>query len=118
MSKRTKYNGFRSEYNNCNSEGSQLIVLSAIISAIIYQEVQNDDDLSTIGNLLISIGSNLVLGVGQRAACDSNLTKTNNENITLDPGTNIPSRSQNNNCNKMKKSKKRKKVKKSKTKIE
>ena len=118
MSKRTKYNRSRSEYNNCNSEGSQLIVLGAIISSIIYQEVQNDDDLNTIGNLLISIGSNLVLGVGQRAACDSNLTKTNNENITLDPGTNIPSRSQSNSFNKMKKSKKRKKVKKSKTKIE
>ena len=111
MSKRTKYNRSRSEYNNCNSEGSQLIVLAAIISAIIYQEVRNDDDLNTIGNLLISIGSNLVLGVSQRAACDNNLNKTNNENITLDPGASIPSRSQSNSCNKIRKSKKRKKVK-------
>ena len=108
MSKRTKYNRFRSEYNNCNSEGNQLIALGAIISAIIYQEVQNDDDLNTIGNLLIAIGSNLVLGVGQRSACDSNLNKTNNENIPTDTGTNTPSRSQNNSCNKMKKVKKKK----------
>ena len=111
MSKQTKYNKSRSEYNICNSEGSQLIVLAAIISAIIYQEVRNDDDLNTIGNLLISIGSNLVLGVSQRAACDNNLNKTNNENITLDPGASIPSRSQSNSCNKIRKSKKRKKVK-------
>lgn len=107
MYKRTKYN----RSNNCDSQGSQLIALGAIISAIIYEEVQNDDDLNTIGNLFIAIGSNLVLGVGQRSACDSNLNKTNNENIPSEPGTNIPSRSQNNSCNKMRKVKKRKKVK-------
>ena len=118
MSKQTKYNKSRSEYNICNSEGSQLIVLGAIISSIIYQEVQNDDDLNTIGNLLIAIGSNLVLGVGQRAACDSNLNKANNENVPSEPDTNIPSRSQSNSSNKNKKVKKRKKLKEPRTQIE
>ena len=42
MYKQTKYNRSHIEYNNCNSEGSHLIAFGAIISAIIYEEVQNN----------------------------------------------------------------------------
>ena len=44
----------------------------------------------------MAIGSNLVLGVGQRSACDSNFNKTNNKNIPSEPGTNTLIRSQQN----------------------
>lgn len=119
MHRRIKFNRSYSEYNNCNLQGDQLIVLGAIISAIIYQEIQDDDELNTIGNLLIAIGSNIVLGVGQRSVCNSNLNKNNitdnstNQDIPIVPDTNLPLRSRgNNNYNKVKKVKKTKKVKK------
>ena len=88
------------------------IILGAIISAIIYQEIQNDDDLNTIGNLLIAIGSNLVLGVGQRSSCNNNLNQnnlddnSNNQDIPLVPDTNLILQSKGNNNNKKKKMKK------------
>ncbi|MEG1131290.1 MAG: hypothetical protein RSD77_03145 [Romboutsia sp.] len=119
MYRRIKFDRSYSEDNNCNLQGDQLIVLGAIISAIIYQEIQDDDELNTIGNLLIAIGSNIVLGVGQRSVCNSNLNKNNvtdnqtNQDIPLVPDTNLPLRSKGNNSyNKVKKVKKTKKVKK------
>ena len=119
MYRKTKFNRSYNGYNNCNSQGDQLIVLGAIISAIICEEIQNDDDLNTIGNLLIAIGSNLVLGVGQRSACNNNLDEnnlennSNNQDIPLVDDTNLSSQSQRSNNNKkIKKVKKVKKIKK------
>ncbi|MGL5642080.1 MAG: hypothetical protein ACRDDM_07420 [Paraclostridium sp.] len=119
MYRRIKFDRSYSEDNNCNLQGDQLIVLGAIISAIIYQEIQNDDELNTIGNLLIAICSNIVLGVGQRSVCNSNLNKNNvtdnptNQDIPIVPDTNLTLRSKGNNSyNKVKKVKKRKKSKK------
>lgn len=103
MYRRSKFDRSSSESNNCNLEGDQLIVLGSIISAIICQEIQNDDELNTIGNLLIAIGSNIVLGVGQRSVCNSNLNKNNitdnqtNQDIPVVPDTNLPLRSKGNN---------------------
>ena len=116
---RSKSNRPYNEYNNCNSQGDKLIILGAIISAIIYQEIQNDDDLNTIGNLLIAIGSNLVLGVGQRSSCNNNLNQnnlndnSNNQDIPLVDDTNLSLQSQRSSNNKkIKKVKKVKKIKK------
>lgn len=109
MHRRVKSSRSYNEYNNCNSQGNQIIILGAIISAIIYQEIQNDDDLNTIGNLFIAIGSNIVVGVSQRSACTNNINKNNstdnldNQNTTL---------GRNNNYNRSKKIKKIKKIKK------
>ncbi len=122
MYRRIKSNRSYNEYNNCNSQGNQIIILGAIISAIIYQEIQNDDELNTIGNLFIAIGSNIVVGVSQRSACNNNLNKnnitdnSNNQDIPIVPDTNLPLRLQGNN--KMKKVKKIKKVRKKQKKIE
>jgi len=119
MYRRAESNKSYDKYNNCNSQGNQLIVLGAIISAIIYQEIQDDDELNTIGNLLIAIGSNIVVGVSQRSACHSNLNKnnitdtSNDQDIPIVRDTNLPLRSKgSNNYNKMKKVKKIKKIKK------
>ncbi|MCC3866796.1 hypothetical protein [Terrisporobacter mayombei] len=116
MYRRVKSNRSNNEYNNCNSQGDQLIVLAAIISSIIYQEIQDDDELNTVGNLFVAIGSNILLGVGQRSVCTSDLNKNNttenqdDQNLPTLPNTNVPLRSKGNN--KMKKGKKVKKVKK------
>ena len=121
MHRRVKSSRSNNEHNNCNAQGDQIIVLGAIISALIYQEIQNDDELNTIGNLFIAVGSNIVLGVSQRVACNNALDKinnpdtSNNENYTTDTSDDgiIPSRSQrSNNSNKIKRVKKTKKVKK------
>ncbi|WP_270505610.1 hypothetical protein [Paraclostridium sordellii] len=120
MHRRVKSSRSDNEHNNCNAQGDQIIVLGAIISALIYQEVQDDDALNTIGNLFIAVGSNIVLGVSQRVYCNNSLDKintqdnSNNENYTTDTSNEgiIPSRSQrNSNSNKIKKVKRIKKVK-------
>ena len=105
MYRKTKFNGSYNQYNNCNSQGDQLIVLGAIISAIVCQEIQDDDELNTIGNLLIAIGSNIVLAAGQRATCNNNFDKNNitdnssNQDIPLVPDTNLILQSKGNNNN-------------------
>lgn len=121
MHRRVKSIRSDNEQNFCNAQGDQIIVLGAIISALIYQEVQNDDELNTLGNLFIAVGSNIVLGASQRVYCNNTLAQinspnnSNNENETVDDSNDglIPSRSQrNNNPNKIKRVKKTKKVKK------
>ena len=122
MYRKSKFNGSYNQYNNCNSQGDQLIVLGAIISAIVCQEIQDDDELNTIGNLLIAIGSNIVLAAGQRATCNNNLNKNNvtnnssNQDIPLVPDTNLTLQSKGNNKDNKNKKKKMKKVRKRKSK--
>lgn len=116
MYRRMKSHNSSNEYNNCNSQGNQIIVLGAIISAIIYQEIQDDDELNTIGNLFVAVGGNILVGVAQRSACSkSNTTDNANNENTSASNTNLPVRSQRNNkMKKVKKTKKMKKVKKQK----
>ena len=114
---RRKSNSTYNKYNNCNSQGDKLIVLSAIISTIISQEIKSDDELNVIGNLLIAIGSNLALGAAQRSSCNNNIDENNttdninNQDITLVDDNISTLRSQENNKRKIKKVKIRKRLK-------
>lgn len=54
---------------HCNNIANQYVVLVAIFSSIIAQEIENDEDLGILGSFLVAVGEELALASEMRIAC-------------------------------------------------
>ncbi|WP_373600938.1 hypothetical protein [Paraclostridium bifermentans] len=73
-------------YNNyCNTYANQYMFLVAIFSAIISEEIEDDESLGILGSFLIALGEELALASEIRIFCKSKIEEENTlESQTLD----------------------------------
>ncbi len=73
--------------NECKEVGNQYIFLVTIISAIIAQEVDDNDDLDNLAGFLIVLGEQLAFISSIRDSCETNASEES-QNI-IDPELSI-----------------------------
>lgn len=66
--------------DNCNSEGNQLVLLAAMISFILSNDL-NSSQQNVLGTFLQSVGQNLELISIMSAKCESSKESVNGANI-------------------------------------
>ncbi|MEF9992520.1 MAG: hypothetical protein RRZ84_02645 [Romboutsia sp.] len=63
--------------NTCNSQANSYVILSAIFTAIISEEIQNDDDLGMLGTFLQTLGQDISLVSQSRIICKQRIKNGN-----------------------------------------
>ena len=86
----------------CNDMANSYLVLVSIISVLISQEIENDEDLGILGSFLVALGEELALASELRIACKEKFNEENTGEV-LD----VFDRSIHNNSKKIKKVKRK-----------
>ncbi|MGL5379840.1 hypothetical protein [Clostridium sp.] len=61
----------------CNDMANSYLVLVSIISVLIAQEIENDEDLGILASFLVALGEELALASEMRIACKERFNDEN-----------------------------------------